>query len=151
MSAKAEMLRATTTTHFCTRARAPAPIIFFITLNPAQKTHLTSARMKADLPTLAAPITYTSRPRRSCRMAATASDTPAPVRALTWQGGNAARGWSTARAGVVGEWARGKGAGPCMRTHVSQPEQHTALHCCPALQYAQKPSGGPSGRTHQVH
>ena len=44
--------------------------------------------MNADLPTLAAPITYTSRPRRSRRMAATAAGTPAPLLLLTctWVG-----------------------------------------------------------------
>ncbi len=39
--------------------------------------------MNALLPTLAAPITNTSRPRRSRRIAATAAGTPAPLFADT--------------------------------------------------------------------
>lgn len=45
--------------------------------------HLTRALMNADLPTLAAPMTYTSRPLLSWRMEATALDTPSPALELT--------------------------------------------------------------------
>ena len=46
---------------------------------------LGSDLMKADLPTLAAPITYTSLPRRCLRIAAAAALMPCPVRLLTTQ------------------------------------------------------------------
>ena len=41
--------------------------------------------MKADLPTFAAPMTYTSRPLRCLRTAAAAALMPCPVRLLTTQ------------------------------------------------------------------
>mmetsp|Transcript_6257 Transcript_6257/g.16326 ORF Transcript_6257/g.16326 Transcript_6257/m.16326 type:complete len:269 (+) Transcript_6257:485-1291(+) len=44
---------------------------------------LRKARMKSDLPTLAAPSTYTSRPLRVPRIARTAPSTPRPVRLET--------------------------------------------------------------------
>ena len=89
-----------------------------------QATHLTSARMKADLPTLAAPITYTSRPRRSRRMAATAAGTPAPLLLLTCRAGR--RAGSEGDAGQQGSNGGGRqqrGVGCC-------------VHLAPGLQAA---------------
>lgn len=53
--------------------------------------------MKALFPTLAAPITNTSLPRRSLRIAPTASGTPAPVRLLTCGAGHSGSGPSVER------------------------------------------------------
>lgn len=108
------------------------------------------ARTNADLPTLAAPTTYTSRPRRSRRTAPTAADTPACMLRSGYDLGRSVTIWER---GAMIETGPSKSCGDANnpRTHTDQclPDRHNNRACNRLLMH--RCTQAISQQTNQMH